>query len=95
MIAGPDLEKAPLNAVKMINNSGDTLYGVVRAVNNIDLTQYDVNNESDMKRLTDKIVLLAENLEVTGTEKDAIDSLKQKITSPIEAYREAKKRGLV
>jgi len=91
----PDLQNAPLNAIKMIDNSVDTLVGIVRAVNNVNLSSYDVNNDADRKRLIDKITLLSQNLDPTGEEKIAIDELKAKITGPIEAYRIAKKRGLI
>ena len=91
----PDLENAPLNAIKMIENSVDTLYGVVRAVNNVNLKNYDIDDETQRENLINRIVILSQNLEIMGEEKAALDNLKATITGPIQAYRVAKKRGLI
>lgn len=91
----PDLENAPLNAIRMIENTVDTLYGVVRAVENVNLENYDVDDPEQSKKLIDRIVVLAKNLEIKGDEKAAVDQLKATVVAPIAAYREAKRRGLI
>jgi hypothetical protein len=82
----PDLGTAPKNAREKLSNTLDTLYGVTRAVSLIDLSKFDVNNEKDINRLADKIATIAREVDITGTEKEAYDGLKNTVLAPLDDF---------
>lgn len=82
----PDLHTAPKLAVKEMEATVESMYRISRALEQVDLSGYNLKNSAQMKSFIDDIAKVTNELEVTGEERKLLNRLKSKSTEPIRDY---------
>ena len=82
----PDLYTAPKLAVKEMEASVESMYRISRALEQINLSKYNLKNKNQQKMFIKDMADLTNQIEITGEEKKVLNGLKAKATEPIRQY---------
>jgi hypothetical protein len=82
----PGTETAPKLAVSEMQATIMSMYRVRRAMENINMDAFDLNTDAGKNSFANKVVSIANNIEIKGEEKEALDLLTQKALKPLTDY---------